>query len=328
MARNFTMLTPARYDGIAHQPVMTKRIDGLLRVFLIEGKNLVAADSTLPQMLGLGAGSSDPYCLLQVGRTRVKTNVIKRSLNPVWNFYCEFVVPVDGAEELEIYVMDQDIMKSDEEIGNLTVDLAQLRENKGEITEILGELKSALIAAGQVRLRLQFDPCIKPSDGLVLPLNNAKPYSRAALILFVRSVQSSVLVEPILSVHVFGGSEHISSLKGKGKKWDFEEELIVLVENPESDWICIRVVESNDVLTPGKFFQDALFRKKQKDKDFQIENIKKCNVIGEKRFPARMFYEKRVMSERFELKEQEAEVKIKFEAALCFFGTQERDSLD
>ena len=66
----------------------------------------------------------------------------------------------------------------------------------------------------------------------------------------------------------------------------------MLVDNPESDWICIRVAESEDVLNPGKFFENTLFHKKQKDKD-KIENIKKSKVIGERRFPARMFYKKK-----------------------------------
>merc|ERR1719309_1149954 len=94
--RAVRMLTEARYDGNPHQPVLTRQLAGLLRVFVLEGRNLLSADRTVSQVFGIGRGSSDPYCVLQVGRTRVRTPTKKSTLNPVWNFYCEFPVLKSG----------------------------------------------------------------------------------------------------------------------------------------------------------------------------------------------------------------------------------------
>jgi phosphatidylserine decarboxylase len=56
-------------------PATTQR-DGLLRVTVIEAKELTAADKS---------GTSDPYCVLKLGTEKRETKPVKKTLNPVWN---------------------------------------------------------------------------------------------------------------------------------------------------------------------------------------------------------------------------------------------------
>lgn len=53
----------------------------MLRIHLLEAKNLVAKD----KVMGLGKGKSDPYVKIYIGKTTFKSHVIKENLNPTWN---------------------------------------------------------------------------------------------------------------------------------------------------------------------------------------------------------------------------------------------------
>jgi stromal membrane-associated protein len=47
-----------------------------LAVTIVKAKDLVPRDKT---------GTSDPYCVVSIGKVSKKTKVIKKSVNPVWN---------------------------------------------------------------------------------------------------------------------------------------------------------------------------------------------------------------------------------------------------
>lgn len=57
-------------------------LQGLLRIHLVEGQNLVAKDN---MMGGMVKGKSDPYAKIQIGGETFKSQVIKENLNPTWN---------------------------------------------------------------------------------------------------------------------------------------------------------------------------------------------------------------------------------------------------
>ena len=56
--------------------------NGTLRVRLARGVGLLAADK---------GGTSDPYVVLQLGKTKHKSKVIKKTLDPEWNETFDFV---------------------------------------------------------------------------------------------------------------------------------------------------------------------------------------------------------------------------------------------
>lgn len=57
-------------------------LQGLLRIHLLEARNLVAKDN---MMGGMVKGKSDPYVNITIGSVTFKSHVIKETLNPTWN---------------------------------------------------------------------------------------------------------------------------------------------------------------------------------------------------------------------------------------------------
>ncbi|MCL7043837.1 hypothetical protein MKW94_011482 [Papaver nudicaule] len=93
-----------------------------LLVEVIEGRNLKACDPN---------GFSDPYVKLQLGKQRLKTKVVKKSLNPSWNEDFSFRVD-DLNEELLISVFDEDKFMTHDFIGQLKFPISEIfdAENK------------------------------------------------------------------------------------------------------------------------------------------------------------------------------------------------------
>lgn len=62
---------------------------GILKVRVIEGKDLPVKGKIIFNLNQLFSdkitGSSDPYVVLKIGKTKFKTQVKKKNLNPVWN---------------------------------------------------------------------------------------------------------------------------------------------------------------------------------------------------------------------------------------------------
>uniref|UniRef100_A0A8D0ASU2 Extended synaptotagmin 1 n=1 Tax=Sander lucioperca TaxID=283035 RepID=A0A8D0ASU2_SANLU len=61
---------------------VSSNLEGLLRIHLLAGQNLVPKDNL---MGGMVKGKSDPYVKINIGGVAFKSNVIKENLNPVWN---------------------------------------------------------------------------------------------------------------------------------------------------------------------------------------------------------------------------------------------------
>merc|ERR1711974_144604 len=94
---------------------------GLLRIGLIEGSDLVAADV---------CGTSDPYCVFTIGDPtakklpKQKSSVIPYTLNPVWNE--SFVSEANTTDILTINVYDKDAVGSDDFLGRIQLPLDTL----------------------------------------------------------------------------------------------------------------------------------------------------------------------------------------------------------
>ncbi|XP_031557758.1 uncharacterized protein LOC116294313 isoform X2 [Actinia tenebrosa] len=91
---------------------------GELMLQILEAKNLPGKDAD---------GMSDPFCKISLlpdkkGKTKHKTPIIKRSLNPSWNYKMEYEdLSIDDLNErvLEITVWDHDIASRDEFLGGV-----------------------------------------------------------------------------------------------------------------------------------------------------------------------------------------------------------------
>ncbi len=85
-----------------------------LEVYIKSGSTLVVRDKN---------GASDPYCEVSVGDLSLKTDVKKKTLNPVWNEMFDFSVKVDSnkkpLDRFNIQVWDKDLFKRDFSTTNI-----------------------------------------------------------------------------------------------------------------------------------------------------------------------------------------------------------------
>jgi Ca2+-dependent lipid-binding protein len=81
-----------------------------------EAKKLIAADR---------GGTSDPYCQIKVEKQLFKTEVVKKSLNPVWNETYDFSARLT-TKLLVFEVYDHDIIGGHDFLGGIELDLSTL----------------------------------------------------------------------------------------------------------------------------------------------------------------------------------------------------------
>ena len=93
----------------------------VLHIRVLQARNLIAADS---------GGTSDPYVRIHVGReiaNGVKTNVIRKTLNPEWNETFEINIRENQRTEvLTLEVFDKDLIGKDDSLGKITLELDHL----------------------------------------------------------------------------------------------------------------------------------------------------------------------------------------------------------
>uniref|UniRef100_A0A0D6QYN2 C2 domain-containing protein n=1 Tax=Araucaria cunninghamii TaxID=56994 RepID=A0A0D6QYN2_ARACU len=88
---------------------------GLLKVRVVKGKNLAVGDFL----------SSDPYVVVKLANQTVRTRVVKKNLNPVWDEELTLSVPYP-TPPLKLQVMDKDRFSKDESLGEADLDLQPL----------------------------------------------------------------------------------------------------------------------------------------------------------------------------------------------------------
>uniref|UniRef100_A0AC34FYN3 Uncharacterized protein n=1 Tax=Panagrolaimus sp. ES5 TaxID=591445 RepID=A0AC34FYN3_9BILA len=102
--------------------------DGMIRIKIIEAKNLDSKDALIRQ------SKSDPFCAVQVGAQMFKTKTIKNSLNPKFSECFEAIVDEGSCQTLQIEIFDEDKIGFDEELGHISVPLKTVKE-KGTVQD-------------------------------------------------------------------------------------------------------------------------------------------------------------------------------------------------
>jgi Ca2+-dependent lipid-binding protein len=143
-------LLPVDYDESVEQFSQTQ---GRLSINIIEGRNLVAADS---------GGTSDPYIEIKLNGYKVyKSQVIKKTLNPVYNETSDIPILNSMGSYLRFNVYDWNRLESKDPLGNFSFNVADLTPN--EPFEQYFTLKD--IAHGEIKLRIIFKPGqLSPED--------------------------------------------------------------------------------------------------------------------------------------------------------------------
>ncbi|KAF0313354.1 Extended synaptotagmin-3 [Amphibalanus amphitrite] len=102
------MVLPNKWPIILSDQVPTKMVTasqpkGVLRLRLIEGKDLMKKDRNI-----FGQGKSDPYAIIYIGAKQFKTKYIQDTVDPVWNYVCEFALLESVGPRLWVELSDSD----------------------------------------------------------------------------------------------------------------------------------------------------------------------------------------------------------------------------
>ncbi|XP_037384929.2 intersectin-2-like [Talpa occidentalis] len=85
-------------------------------------------------------GKSNPYCEISMGSQSYTTRTLQDTLNPKWNFNCQFFIKDLYQDVLCLTMFDRDQFSPDDFLGRTEVPLAKIRteqESKGPTTRRL-----------------------------------------------------------------------------------------------------------------------------------------------------------------------------------------------
>jgi len=129
---------------------------------VLKANDLFAADNAI-----LGNGSSDPYVRVLVEgkqgvRETFRTQVVKRTLNPVWNAKSMFkVAPSDS--DIVLHLFDKDSISKDDPLGKVTLRISDLSKQPSETWFDIKPCEGCPGATGRIYLRTAFFPDLEDS---------------------------------------------------------------------------------------------------------------------------------------------------------------------
>ncbi|UJR36030.1 hypothetical protein I4U23_028768 [Adineta vaga] len=93
---------------------------GMVEIKIYQARDLSAKDIN---------GKSDPFCVIELDSTRLRTHTIYKTLDPVWNK--SFIIPVQDIHSiLELTIYDEDMNKSTEFIGKVAIPLLAIQNGE------------------------------------------------------------------------------------------------------------------------------------------------------------------------------------------------------
>ena len=121
-------------------------IPGNLHLNLIKAEDLPKTDLI---------GKSDPYAVISIDGDIHKTDTIKNSQNPEWNFHLDVPIDEDGPHDINIDVFDKDRIGKDKHLGSATLNVADL-QNGNDLDGAWMPLDGA--KSGDIQVSTQFTP--------------------------------------------------------------------------------------------------------------------------------------------------------------------------
>ncbi|XP_026528826.1 multiple C2 and transmembrane domain-containing protein 2 [Notechis scutatus] len=122
---------------------------GFLQVKLLKAVDLLAADFS---------GKSDPFCVLELGNSRLQSYTVYKNLNPEWNQVFTFPIK-DIHDVLEVMVFDEDGDKPPDFLGKVAIPLLSIK-NGQQSCYVLKNKDLELPSKGMVHLEIEvlFNP--------------------------------------------------------------------------------------------------------------------------------------------------------------------------
>ncbi|CAH1966610.1 unnamed protein product [Acanthoscelides obtectus] len=262
---------------ISSEKLKTPNPVGVLRIHIIEAKNLLKKDLTIT-----GKGKSDPYAVLAVGEQTFKTEAIKNNVNPKWDSWAEFVVLDYNGQELQMTIWDED-QTVDEFLGRASVEISALKlAGQSDMWLTLEEVKHGKVHIRSTWLTLSnnyedLKSAIYETQQLQVPNMNS-----ALLIAFIDSatnlkqVKASTKPDTYVQLQLDKQVNSTNIIKRSiNPVW--EEGIILFINNPEEDCLNIKIVDAKTETDLYEFFYD-------------ISNLSQCDGLEFIKEPVRLDY--------------------------------------
>ncbi|KAL0978296.1 hypothetical protein UPYG_G00168550 [Umbra pygmaea] len=221
--------------------------EGVLRIHLLEGQNLVPKDN---MMGGMVKGKSDPYVKINIGGETFESRVINRNLNPTWNEMYEVVLTTLPGQELHLELFDKDMDMKDDFMGRLKINLKDIITSQYiDQWYTLNDVKS-----GRIHLVLEWVPTVS-DPGILDQLfqlqsrqsftNKAVP-SMALLFVFLERADSLPLKksgkEPKVGAElVVGRTSHKTTVSDRTVTPQWDEAFYFLVHDPREEILIVKL---------------------------------------------------------------------------------------
>ncbi|XP_045561814.1 uncharacterized protein isoform X4 [Salmo salar] len=226
--------------------------EGVLRIHLLEGQNLVPKDN---MMGGMVKGKSDPYVKINIGGETFESRVINRNLNPTWNEMYEVVLTTLPGQELHVELFDKDMDMKDDFMGRLKISLKDIITSQyTDQWYTLNDVKS-----GRVHLVLEWVPTVSQPDRLdqVLQLQSLQSYQNKAVpsaaLLFVYMDRAHSLPlkksgkEPKAGAElVLGETTYRTKVCDRTNSPQWEEAFYFLVRDPREEILIVKLSSAWD----------------------------------------------------------------------------------
>lgn len=250
---------------------------GVLRLNIVEGRDLVKADVGV-----LGMGKSDPYCIISVGIQEFRTPVIKNTVFPKWNFFCEPIIDQFVGQNIDIEVMDEDQSSKDDFLGRVSVDISKLVKKR----DLSAWLQLEDTKSGSINIQSTWLTLSDKSDDLaqqlldIRSINSRSTMYSAVLLVFLDSAKHLPNVnrgaeEPSAQVHfTVTGFKESSAIRPHTNDPIWEEAFRFLLHNPEIQDLTVEVTDtkSNKPIGMARIHLCRLLREKsmQIEEPFQL----------------------------------------------------------
>ncbi|XP_050294972.1 extended synaptotagmin-2-like isoform X2 [Anthonomus grandis grandis] len=223
--------------------------EGVLRVHVFEAKDLEKKDVT---------GKSDPYVILNVGAQEFKTQVIKRDLNPQWDYYCEFIILDPAAQQLYFKLFDQDNFNEDEFLGSGAIDISQvIKPGKRDQWFTLENVKHGKIHFRFSWLALTADKNAIDAAAEETKLLKIENIHTALLTIYIESASNLPKIkaykkpDPYIILTV-GKNQTKSRTKKHTCNPIWDQGFYLLVRNPRNDSLIVTIIDKQSDSTLDK----------------------------------------------------------------------------
>ena len=176
---------------------------------------------------------------------------MKKSLNPVWNKYGDFIVQDLDRDDLIIKVWDWDNLTRDDPLGQAELPVSELMNRQGNDQDFWVKLDNA--ESGKVRIFVQWFTLSQSYDDYVVSKSQAleRPgtFSTAVLLLHIDSCSdlsgATTKPSPYVQVSLIGQHDQDTDVVHHTNHPVYKQNFAFLVDNPESDDLYITILDSN-----------------------------------------------------------------------------------